>query len=96
MDQKLYNVAEAAYQQYDKSSEIGEELLVAWLLAEIHFVGTVTDVLSIQLGAWPKTDLEQKLAIRSAHIYREIRQDAKLAEQVRTKGGMSAVGPKEL
>ncbi len=96
MDQKRYDAAEAAFQQYNESTEIAGELLLAWFLSEVHFADTITTVLSSQLGAWPETDLEKTLVIRIAHVYREVRKDAYRAEQIKPKGDMHAVRPKEL
>jgi hypothetical protein len=95
MDQKRYAAAEAAFQKYSDSTEIAGELLLAWFLSEVHFADTVTRVLSSQLDAWPETELEKTLVIRIAHVYREIRKDAYRAEQVKPKGDMHAVRPKE-
>ncbi|MBY0538522.1 hypothetical protein K2P47_03965 [Patescibacteria group bacterium] len=95
MDQKLYNVAEAAYQHYDKSNDIGGQPLMTWLLAEIHFLGTITEVISVQICEWPKKDLELILAIRSAHVYREIRKEAYRAHQVKLKEATQADRPNE-
>ncbi len=46
MNQKLYDYAENAYQKYREAEAIVPELLYVWLLAEVHFAGTVTGVQS--------------------------------------------------
>jgi hypothetical protein len=91
MDQQLTTAAEAAYQHYQEASEIIPELLFAWLLAEVHFAGTVTQVQSTVLGGFPITDLEKALVIETAKAYRDFRQGIERAERVKSKGDMHAI-----
>lgn len=95
MDQTLATAAEAAYRQYQDGNKIVPELLFAWLLAEVHFAGTQTQVQSTVLGTIPETNLEKALVIETARAYREFRQGIERAERVRPKGDMHAVRPKE-
>jgi hypothetical protein len=95
MDQTLASAAEAAYRQYQDTNEIVPELLFAWLLAEVHFAGTQTQVQTTVLDRCPKTDLETALVIETARAYREFRQGIERAERIKPKGDMHAVRPKE-
>jgi hypothetical protein len=94
MNQAQYDAAEVAYRQYEESNQIVPELLFAWLLVEVHFASTVTDVQSTVLGALPETDIEKALVIGTATIYREFRQDVKRQARVKPTGDMHAVRPK--
>lgn len=95
MDQKLSVAAETAYQRYQEASEIIPELLFAWLLAEVHFAGTVTQVQGTTLGGFPSTDLEKALVIETAKAYRDFRKGIERAERVKPKGDMHAVRPEK-
>lgn len=96
MDQNLYNYAETAYQNYCIGNGDTAILLFSWLLAEVHFAGTVTEVQTTVLGALPKTDLEKTFVIETAKAYREFRQGIERAERVKPKGNRQAVRAKEL
>jgi hypothetical protein len=91
----LHNAAETAYQEYQDSNLIESAELFKWLLAEVHFAGTVTQVQSTVLGAVPKTDLEKALMIETAKAYRDFRRGIERAERVKPIGDMHAVRPKE-
>jgi hypothetical protein len=95
MNQKLADTAETAYQEYQSSNQIVPELLFAWLLAEVHFAGTVTQVQSTILGAIPETELEKALLIETAKAYRDFRRGIERAERVKPEGDMHAVRPHE-
>lgn len=95
MDQTLATAAEAAYRQYQDGNKIVPELLFAWLLAEVHFAGTVTQVQGTTLGGFPSTDLEKALVIETAKAYRDFRKGIERAERVKPKGDMHAVRPEK-
>lgn len=76
MSQELYNAAEAAWETYKKSDEVVGLLFEAWLAAEMAYVTTVTTVITTQINAKPKTEVEKIFVVRTAQVYREVRQDA--------------------
>ncbi|MFN3693360.1 MAG: hypothetical protein ACK4SL_04720 [Candidatus Paceibacteria bacterium] len=76
MSQELYIAAEAAWETYKSSDEVAGPLLEAWLAAEIAYVTTVTTVITTQINEAPKTEVEKTFVVRTAQVYRAVRQDA--------------------
>jgi hypothetical protein len=91
MDIKLALAAEMAFEKYDDVNGIVTELLFSWLLAEVHFAGTVTNIQTTTLGASPQTDLEKELMIETAKAYRFFRKGIERAERSKPTGDMYAV-----
>jgi hypothetical protein len=77
MDQTLYNRAEAAYHDFKKANDVDAELLLAWLLAEIHFAQADDVQIKITLGGLPDTMAKKILWHTLAMGYLEFRHEMK-------------------
>lgn len=74
MDQLLFDRAEKAYTDYLAGNTIVPELLFAWVLAEVHFAGLVTEVQTTILGGLPSNSNETTLLFETGSAYRGFRQ----------------------
>jgi hypothetical protein len=95
MDLVRYQQAEDAYVVYDDATTIDTIHLFAWLLAEVAFVTSVTEMQHTVLGRLPENDIEIQLMVESAMAYRTYRRSLKKSLEKKKEKDWVAVRPKE-
>lgn len=94
MNQFLYDVAEQAWETYDKADDVTPVLLYAWLLAEIHFAGNHDVKLFVTLDYLPDIIEVITLWYTVAIGYREFRYSIRRKEAATYPEAMSGIPAK--